>query len=191
MRLKCMTRDHPRGYDPIVDTSGIYAEFTGVEIAWDKRSLQAFADEPNLGLAKRFDFIVLDHPHVGQIADSGALLPLAPAGRPRRFAGRVCRELSVERHTLRQCDRRRLPVGRVPARPAGPTAEALGGVPRPRRIPLPPGHAAPAGRRLRHVHEPRCRAGGETMPDFFREAIPAEDFLARIDALYRHHLERS
>ena len=29
------------------------------------------------------------------------------------------------------------------------------------------------------------------MPDFFREAIPAEDFLARIDALYRHHLERS
>ncbi len=75
-----MTWDHPRGYEPVVAASDAYSAETGIEISWDKRSLQAFADEPILCLAERYDFIVLDHPHVGQIATSGALLPLpAPA----------------------------------------------------------------------------------------------------------------
>jgi multiple sugar transport system substrate-binding protein len=76
MTLKGMTWDHPRGVDPVVAASAVYAQKTGVEITWDKRSLQAFADEPVTELAKRYDFIVLDHPHVGQIAEAGALVPL-------------------------------------------------------------------------------------------------------------------
>jgi len=74
--LRGMTWDHPRGYDPVVAASEAYARETGIRISWDKRSLQAFADAPILELAETHDFIVLDHPHVGQIAQTGALLPL-------------------------------------------------------------------------------------------------------------------
>ncbi|WP_380056166.1 hypothetical protein ACFE33_01925 [Falsihalocynthiibacter sp. SS001] len=76
MELKGVTWDHPRGFDPVVAASKEYAARTGLDISWDKRSLQAFADEPITDLAERYDFIVLDHPHVGQVAATGALLPL-------------------------------------------------------------------------------------------------------------------
>ena len=76
MILKGVTWDHPRGYEPLVAASDAHSEQTGIEVAWDKRSLQAFADEPVAGLAEKYDFIVLDHPHVGRIAETGALLPL-------------------------------------------------------------------------------------------------------------------
>ncbi len=76
MNLQGMTWDHPRGFDPVVAASRAYADTTGVHISWDKRSLQAFADASIQDLAEEYDFIVLDHPHVGQIADTGALLPL-------------------------------------------------------------------------------------------------------------------
>tara|TARA_R110002096_G_scaffold419345_1_gene623953 strand:+ start:8108 stop:9226 length:1119 start_codon:yes stop_codon:yes gene_type:complete len=78
--LKGMTWDHPRGYDCVRAASDAYRALTGVEVVWDKRSLQAFADAPITDLAKAYDFIVLDHPHVGQIAETGALLPLPEAG---------------------------------------------------------------------------------------------------------------
>ncbi|MGB5557682.1 MAG: carbohydrate ABC transporter substrate-binding protein [Paracoccaceae bacterium] len=78
--LKGMTWDHPRGYDPVVAAAAAYRAETGTEVRWDKRSLQAFADAPILDLAAKYDFIVLDHPHVGQIAETGALLPLPAAG---------------------------------------------------------------------------------------------------------------
>ncbi|MHA3980766.1 extracellular solute-binding protein [Halovulum sp. GXIMD14794] len=80
MRLKGMTWDHPRGYDCVVAASRDYEARTGVGIDWDKRSLQAFADAPIDQLARNYDFIVLDHPHVGLIAEQGALLPLDPPG---------------------------------------------------------------------------------------------------------------
>lgn len=76
VKLKGMTWDHPRGFDCVVAASKTYADAFGVEVTWDKRSLQAFADAPIDMLAASYDFIVLDHPHVGQIAETGALLPL-------------------------------------------------------------------------------------------------------------------
>lgn len=80
MQLKGMTWDHPRGYAPVVAASEVYAADTGVTIHWDKRSLQAFADAPIEDLARDYDLIVLDHPHVGLIAETGALLPLDTPG---------------------------------------------------------------------------------------------------------------
>ncbi|WP_417522681.1 extracellular solute-binding protein [Marinovum sp.] len=87
MKLKGMTWDHPRGYDPVVAASEVFAAETGVEIAWDKRSLQAFADAPIAEMAETYDFIVLDHPHVGQIAEAGALLPLPLPTDPEASLG--------------------------------------------------------------------------------------------------------
>ena len=45
VRLRGMTWDHSRGYDPMIATSKRFAEMhPGVSIAWEKRSLQAFAE---------------------------------------------------------------------------------------------------------------------------------------------------
>ena len=79
--LKGMTWSHPRGYDPIVATSAVWKQKTGVDIAWDKRSLQDFESFPVEELARQYDFIVIDHPHVGQVTAEGCLTPLDVPGR--------------------------------------------------------------------------------------------------------------
>ncbi len=47
-----------------------------VRISWDKRSLQAFADEPIDQLAKRYDLLVIDHPWSGFAARTGVTVAL-------------------------------------------------------------------------------------------------------------------
>ncbi|MDR3476211.1 MAG: extracellular solute-binding protein [Devosia sp.] len=84
--LKGMTWSHPRGYDPMVATSTIWRERTGVEIAWDQRSLQDFESFPVEELARQYDFIVIDHPHVGQVTAEQCLLPLDVPGHEAELA---------------------------------------------------------------------------------------------------------
>ncbi|MBN9237785.1 MULTISPECIES: extracellular solute-binding protein [Phyllobacteriaceae] len=75
--LRGMTWDHSRGFDPMVATSLDYARrHPGVSITWEKRSLQAFADRPIAEMAETYDLMVIDHPHVGEVAQQGNLLPL-------------------------------------------------------------------------------------------------------------------
>jgi multiple sugar transport system substrate-binding protein len=85
--LRGMTWDHSRGVDPMLATS---AQFTkdnpGVEIVWEKRSLQAFADRPIGEMAAQYDFMVIDHPHVGEVAGSGQLVAFDTLGRPDDLA---------------------------------------------------------------------------------------------------------
>ncbi|HEY8576066.1 MAG TPA: extracellular solute-binding protein [Devosia sp.] len=78
--LKGMTWRHPRGYDPMVATSAQWQQQTGVAIAWDQRSLQDFETFPVEDLARQYDLIVIDHPHVGQITKEGCLAPLDVPG---------------------------------------------------------------------------------------------------------------
>lgn len=80
IRLRGMTWDHPRGYDPLIACSTLYKERNGVEIVWEKRSLQDFESFPVEELARRYDLIVIDHPHTGQIAREGCLHPLDQPG---------------------------------------------------------------------------------------------------------------
>ncbi len=79
--LKGMTWNHPRGYDPMVACSQSWQEKTGVEIRWEKRSLQDFEAFPVETLARNYDLIIIDHPHVGQITGENCLLPLDVPGR--------------------------------------------------------------------------------------------------------------
>lgn len=79
--LKGMTWSHPRGYDPMVATAREWAAKTGVNIEWDKRSLQDFETFPVDELARQYDLIVIDHPHVGQIVAENCLAPLDVPGR--------------------------------------------------------------------------------------------------------------
>ncbi|MEM9476970.1 MAG: extracellular solute-binding protein [Pseudomonadota bacterium] len=76
LKLKGMTWDHPRGYACLEAAAKCYGSDHGVFVEWDRRSLQAFADAPIDALAREYDLIVLDHPHVGLIAESGSLIPL-------------------------------------------------------------------------------------------------------------------
>ena len=74
--LRGMTWSHPRGYDPMIACSKLWRAQTGVEVVWDKRSLQDFESYPVEQLAQSYDLIVIDHPHVGQITREGCLIPL-------------------------------------------------------------------------------------------------------------------
>ncbi|HUN72062.1 MAG TPA: ABC transporter substrate-binding protein [Steroidobacteraceae bacterium] len=74
--LHGMTWDHPRGYDPLVACSAAWETRTGVRIEWERRSLQDFESFPVAELAQRYDLIVIDHPHVGQITRERCLVPL-------------------------------------------------------------------------------------------------------------------
>jgi multiple sugar transport system substrate-binding protein len=81
--LRGMTWDHPRGYDPLAACARLWQERTGVAVTWDRRSLQDFESYPVEDLARRYDLIVIDHPHVGQITREDCLLPL---DQPERAA---------------------------------------------------------------------------------------------------------
>lgn len=75
--LRGITWDHARGFDPMVATARRWRELhPEVEVVWEKRTLQAFADESISALAERFDLLVVDHPAMGEAAASGIFLPL-------------------------------------------------------------------------------------------------------------------
>ena len=74
--LRGMTWDHPRGYGPLAACSAAWLGRTGARIEWERRSLQDFESFPVAELAARYDLIVIDHPHVGQVTREGCLIPL-------------------------------------------------------------------------------------------------------------------
>ena len=75
--LRGITWDHSRGFVSVVATAQRFCELNPeVEIVWEKRSLQEFADAPIQGLAETYDLLVIDHPWAGYAAYSGVLLPL-------------------------------------------------------------------------------------------------------------------
>jgi multiple sugar transport system substrate-binding protein len=74
--LRGMTWSHPRGYDPLAACAKLWRTQSGLEVIWERRSLQDFESFPVEDLARRYDLIVIDHPHVGQVAREGCLLPL-------------------------------------------------------------------------------------------------------------------
>lgn len=83
VRLRGIAWNHTRGFTPMVATAQRYTELhPEVEIIWEKRSLQAFADAPIEALADEFDLLVIDHPFAGFAARQPCLLDMntsAPA----------------------------------------------------------------------------------------------------------------
>ena len=75
--LRGITWNHSRGFVSVVATAQRFCEIRPeVEISWEKRSLQEFADAPIQGLAEKYDLLVIDHPWAGYAAYSQVLLPL-------------------------------------------------------------------------------------------------------------------
>ncbi|MEN9358957.1 MAG: hypothetical protein RL095_492 [Verrucomicrobiota bacterium] len=76
-QLRGITWNHSRGLCSVQATAQRFHEMNpGVEILWEKRSLQAFADESIASLSARFDLLVVDHPSSGEAAAHGLFLPL-------------------------------------------------------------------------------------------------------------------
>src|SRR5438445_1415860 len=77
LELRGITWDHPRGRGSLVAASAAYtAVQPDVHVRWEARSLQEFADASVDELASRFDLVVIDHPHVGHLSDSGSVIQL-------------------------------------------------------------------------------------------------------------------
>lgn len=84
--LRGITWDHPRAITSLEAVSKQYEQLHGDQIRWHSRSLQAFADAPIEDLAKAYDLIILDHPHVAIIAEGGSLVPLAIPDNPEEIS---------------------------------------------------------------------------------------------------------
>lgn len=76
--LRGCSWDHPRGHAPMVATAERYGELSGGEVSvqWTPRSLREFGMTPLEELAAQFDLIVMDHPHIGAVAESGCAVAL-------------------------------------------------------------------------------------------------------------------
>ena len=77
VRLRGITWNHSRGLLPLLATAQRYSEICrDVEVLWEKRSLQEFADFPVEKLAESFDLLVIDHPFVGYAARHRVVIPI-------------------------------------------------------------------------------------------------------------------
>jgi multiple sugar transport system substrate-binding protein len=70
---------HRRAIDPMLAASAEYEHaHRDIRIAWEARSLQGFEFTSVAELAGAYDVIILDHPFVGEVAESGCLADLTP-----------------------------------------------------------------------------------------------------------------
>ncbi len=76
VRLRGSSWAHVRGHEPLVEASAAYARAHDVEIEWVPRTLTEFGVLDIGDLARQFDLVVIDHPHVGTVAASRTLVPL-------------------------------------------------------------------------------------------------------------------
>lgn len=75
--LNGITWGHSRGITPLLAASQRYNELhPDVEIRWQKRTLQEFADFPIEKLTEQYDLLIIDHPWVGCAAATNCVLPL-------------------------------------------------------------------------------------------------------------------
>lgn len=75
--LSGITWGHSRGYTPLMALSQRFSELhPHVDITWQKRTLQEFADLPLENMTSRFDLLIIDHPWVGCAAASHAVIAL-------------------------------------------------------------------------------------------------------------------
>jgi multiple sugar transport system substrate-binding protein len=70
-----ITWDHPRGRDALEAAAAADGDGT-VDIAWSAHSLEHFESHPIDELARDYDLIVLDHPHLGEALEKHSLQPM-------------------------------------------------------------------------------------------------------------------
>jgi len=85
--LRGMTWEHARGYGSVVAAAEAYqAVRPDVEVRWEFRSLQAFADHPIDQLVNDYDLLVIDHPHIPLAAEQSLFAVLDGVGHDDELA---------------------------------------------------------------------------------------------------------
>jgi multiple sugar transport system substrate-binding protein len=74
--LRAVGWAHDRCMRPMRASADEWLRLTGVEISWEERPGHSFANDRLDRIAPNFDIISYDHPFVGSVAESNALLPL-------------------------------------------------------------------------------------------------------------------
>jgi multiple sugar transport system substrate-binding protein len=70
-----LTWDHPRGYVAL-ERAAAQAREQGLDLHWKRQPLEGFESHPIEELAREYDLIVLDHPHMGDAVAGDCLQPL-------------------------------------------------------------------------------------------------------------------
>ena len=88
IELRGSSWHHERGHAPMVATAAEYERLTGgaVRIRWEPRSLKEFGVASVEDLARDYDLVVIDHPHIGLIAETGCAVPLDEMAAPGDLA---------------------------------------------------------------------------------------------------------
>ena len=76
MTFSGLTWAHPRGYNALAVAAAQEAAAGTPVIAWSKQSLEGFESSSVADLAARFDLLVIDHPHIGELVAGKCLQPL-------------------------------------------------------------------------------------------------------------------
>jgi multiple sugar transport system substrate-binding protein len=104
--LRGITWDHTRGLLPVVAAAQRFEELhPGVRISWEKRSLQAFADQPLGELGAQYDLLVIDHPWAGFAATSGVLLAMEDLLPEAFLADQAANSVGASHESYRYQDR--------------------------------------------------------------------------------------
>lgn len=104
--LRGIAWNHTRGFTSIVAAAQRFEELhPDVSIAWEKRSLQAFADASMAQLAAQFDLIIMDHPHTALAATEGLLLPFEEWLPPAFLADQAANSVGGSHKSYRFNDR--------------------------------------------------------------------------------------
>lgn len=104
--LRGITWDHPRGLGSVEAAGAAYAAVQpDVEVRWEARSLQSFADQSLTDLTAEYDLLVIDHPHIPLAHRDELLLTLEGRGhdadldvQAARSVGRSHESYAVDGH---------------------------------------------------------------------------------------------
>ncbi|WZH35374.1 MAG: extracellular solute-binding protein [Microbacterium enclense] len=85
--LRGITWEHARGYGSVASAAvASRAVVPDVEVRWEHRSLQAFADQSLEELVRAYDLLVIDHPHIPHAAEAGLFARLDGTGHDDELA---------------------------------------------------------------------------------------------------------
>lgn len=100
--LRGITWEHARGFGSVDAAARAYRSVEpDVEVRWEQRSLQAFADQPLEQLVEQYDLLVIDHPHIPLAAEQGLVARLDGAGHDEELAVLASQSVGASHETYR------------------------------------------------------------------------------------------